>query len=558
MTTTSPARRGRRLTMVTASLALGALATVAMALAISYSIARVYRAAATDRRTQVEVVNLEGDAWGLHGVLGAAIDGAPLPTISRAIEAIGSDMDRSVREIRRLGSAASVAGLLTRLAGYRAAVEREFSRWRAGDVAQARARYVAQNRSMFEPLRETSSAARESLGRSAAAAERRGGSVTMAVLLVTGVAVFVLARQLSNYRRRRIVIATQDAEQRRFRALIERAPDLITMWSPAGDIIYDSPSVERLLGRAPEERVGTKAASIAHPDDQALLAKISEELRDDPGGSRVAEFRVRHADGTYRWIEGTATNLCEEPEVGGYVANYRIIDERKRGEEIRHGLMSRLIHAQEEERRRIAADIHDDSVQVMAAVQLRLHGLTRAVGEEERARTLQHLEETVRMAILRLRRLLFELRPASLDRDGLTAALAANLDLMARETGMRHSIESTLAREPGLDTRVVLYRVAQEALANVRKHSGARHVRVETSDHGGGALVRIVDDGVGFDPSRQGPAGHLGLAAMRERADEIGGWITVESAPGRGTTVSIWAPGAGERSADKAAEAGAA
>jgi signal transduction histidine kinase len=204
--------------------------------------------------------------------------------------------------------------------------------------------------------------------------------------------------------------------------------------------------------------------------------------------------------------------------------------------------MSRLIQAQEEERKRIAGDIHDDSVQVMAAVQLRLASLARAKSESDRDQALQYLDETVRLSIMRLRRLMFELRPASLDREGLTSALKANLELMSREIGIEHSVHSSLAEEPPLETRVVLYRIAQEALANIRKHSLANRVSVQLGEHLEGILVRISDDGAGFVTGTDSPAGHLGLAAMRERADDVSGWVQIDSAPGEGTTVNIWVP----------------
>jgi signal transduction histidine kinase len=266
------------------------------------------------------------------------------------------------------------------------------------------------------------------------------------------------------------------------------------------------------------------------------------DLAANPGESRTLETRVRHGDGEYRWVEATLTNLSRDPAVSAHVANYRIIDERKRAENLRQQLMSRVISAQEDERKRIAADIHDDSVQVMAAVQLRLHSLARTKGEAERQKALDYLEETVRLSITRLRRLMFELRPAALDRDGLASAIETNLQMMAGETGIEPSIHWSLASEPPLESRVVLYRIVQEALANVRKHAHAKHLSVSVEGSDDGILVRVADDGIGFAGPWENKPDHIGLAAMRERAEGISGWLRIESDPGRGTTVHVWAP----------------
>ena len=209
----------------------------------------------------------------------------------------------------------------------------------------------------------------------------------------------------------------------------------------------------------------------------------------------------------------------------------------------RRQLLGRLVHAQEEERTRIGEDIHDDSVQVMTAVGMRLQSLARRLEDEEDLRRVAELEEVVGRAVGRLRHLMFELRPPTLDRDGVGPALRLYLTQFTAESAIPHEFVDELPSEPPADARVVLYRVAQEALVNVRKHANASKVVVSLKPDGGGVRLRIVDDGIGLpDRAETARAGHLGLVAMRERAEMAGGRVIVSRNADRGTTVECWVP----------------
>jgi signal transduction histidine kinase len=209
----------------------------------------------------------------------------------------------------------------------------------------------------------------------------------------------------------------------------------------------------------------------------------------------------------------------------------------------RRRLMGRLVQAQEEERRKIAADIHDDSIQAMTAASLRLQQLRKHMTTPQQQELIARLDEAVRESITRLRRLMFDLRPPALDRIGLGAAMRELLDRMRAETDIDFSLDDRLATEPSTDLRVELYRITQEALVNVRKHSKATLVKVDVQRIERGYHIRVVDNGVGFDvAARAGKPGHIGLVAMRERATIAGGWWTVESRDGGGTVVDFWLP----------------
>jgi len=210
----------------------------------------------------------------------------------------------------------------------------------------------------------------------------------------------------------------------------------------------------------------------------------------------------------------------------------------------RRRLLADIVHAQEEERRRLAGDIHDDAVQAMTAVLLRIGLLGSRLDKPDQISLVEELEESIRDTIGRLRRLIAGLSPPELDRAGLAPAVRSALDQLKLEFKIDYSLENRLIREPGPEARTIAYRIVQEALANTRKHSGATRVDVvlETQEHG--LCTSVTDDGLGFDVEATLAVvrpGHLGLKAMRERAELAEGWLQIESQPGE-TVIKFWIP----------------
>ncbi len=216
----------------------------------------------------------------------------------------------------------------------------------------------------------------------------------------------------------------------------------------------------------------------------------------------------------------------------------------------RQQLLERVVTAQEQERQRIAEDLHDDSVQLLVAIGLRLGVVRRHLPEpappelQAALARLASLEEEVARAIGRLRHLIFELHPSHLEDSGLGAALQVYLERLAApdETPRYELVDRcTTTLPPHLGH--ALYRMAQEAIANARTHAHAQTVTVVVEDDDDGVLLSVSDDGIGFVPEavRTRP-GHLGLTAMRERAAMAGGWCRIDSAPQHGTRVRCWVP----------------
>jgi signal transduction histidine kinase len=211
----------------------------------------------------------------------------------------------------------------------------------------------------------------------------------------------------------------------------------------------------------------------------------------------------------------------------------------------RRRLAADLVDAEEKERNRIAAEVHDDSLQVLSALDIRLQTMLRGEKDEERREQLDSAHEILRLASERLRNLVFDLRPPELERVGLSAVLRASLERLSAESGIEVELHDELETPPPSDGGIVVYRITQEALANVRKHARATRAVVTLVQQDGGCLVQIRDDGRGFDPAESAGEGskHFGLTVMRERAETVGGWIRVESLLGEGTVVEAWVPG---------------
>jgi len=226
----------------------------------------------------------------------------------------------------------------------------------------------------------------------------------------------------------------------------------------------------------------------------------------------------------------------------------QLVHHLRRSDDQRRALLSRLVRAQEEERARIAVDVHDDSVQTMTAVGMRLATLRRRVSDPESLTLIAHLEQTVANSIGQLRRLLFDLHPGALDTPGgLATVLGESLDRLKEETGATVTFLANLGADPPAEARAICYRIAQEALANVRKHAKAAAVELLMETRDRGVHVRLHDDGIGFSPRSDDTHahGHLGLASMIERAEMAGGWCRVDGEGGSGTTVEFWLPGSG-------------
>jgi signal transduction histidine kinase len=217
---------------------------------------------------------------------------------------------------------------------------------------------------------------------------------------------------------------------------------------------------------------------------------------------------------------------------------HEVIADMEKVDEQRRLLLSHVVHAQEDERTRIANDIHDDPLQKLVAAKMQTELMQRSPGDLE---DLTRLSETIRSCIASLRLLLFDLRPPILDAEGVGPAISYVLERW--DADIEFDVRDDLLRDIPIESRVILYRIAHEALSNARKHADASRLDIEIKARGNDYLMQISDDGVGFDPLEVATRpGHMGLAAMRERAEMAGGRIDLHSLPGSGTALKVWLP----------------
>jgi PAS domain S-box-containing protein len=341
------------------------------------------------------------------------------------------------------------------------------------------------------------------------------------------------------------------ANERQFGALFDSAPDAIVIADADGRIVFANQQTIRLFGYTSEELIGIRVESLLperfHQRHVKHRANYLRAPTTRPMGTGL-ELAGRRKDGSEFPVDISLSSA--QSEEGKLVTAFiRDITERVAQAELerelaaRRAVLGHLVSAAEDERQRIANDIHDDSIQAITAAGIRLQLLRRALNEPKQQELLDDLAETIQLSISRLRHLLFELRPPALDSEGLSSALLMYLDQAAAQSATTFTLEDRLTVQPPARTRLILYRMAQEALMNVRKHANAATAVVTLEQRDGGYQMRVVDDGTGFDPAKTTDTpGHLGLFAMRERAELAAGRLRLDSAPGRGTTVEAWIP----------------
>jgi len=361
-------------------------------------------------------------------------------------------------------------------------------------------------------------------------------------LLFTAAPFMVLAALVEEHEQDALVLRESE---KRFRLLADSSPSLIWMSGTDKLCTFFNQGWLKFTGQPLEQELGEGWLSGVHPDDQdhcrrlysaSFNARVDFEL----------EYRLRRFDGEYRWLVDFGVPRFESDGTFlGYIGSCIDITDRKTSEESLHALTGRLISAQEEERARIARELHDDFSQRLALLGIGLGQLWKKLSPQEveqRNSVLEMLRGTKEMSS-DLHTLSHQLHSSKLEHVGLVSALHG----LCKDFSEKYKIEVQFTEcefpiDAPKDVALCLFRVAQEALGNVIKHSGAREAQVEIRSNASGISLRISDQGKGFDPAIKNPAAGIGLIGMTERLRLVGGRLLVTSETDCGTAILAEVP----------------
>ncbi len=362
---------------------------------------------------------------------------------------------------------------------------------------------------------------------------------------------FASLRRERDYRMR-LETAQEEVKksEERYRQLFENANDAIWIHDLDGNFVTVNRAAEEMTGYSAQELLGMNVKSFLSEESLDLAHRIRSKLLNNEMVEQPYEQRIRRRDGSEAFLQLATSLVLDKGEAVAFQHIARDITEQKRMNENLHLYLQQANRAQEEERKRISHELHDDTVQELVVLSRQLDALAtggKGISDEARQR-LEELWQRTDNILQGVRRLSQDLRPAALDRLGLLPAvewLAASvkeysgIDTTVNFVGKEHRLPEEVA--------IALFRVTQEALRNVWRHSGATRAEITVEFEDKKARVSIKDNGKGFEvPDKMGDLaqhGKLGLAGMHERAQFIGGTLMAHSEPGKGTTITVEAPG---------------
>jgi PAS domain S-box-containing protein len=371
--------------------------------------------------------------------------------------------------------------------------------------------------------------------------------ILIGIVLISG----ITALRLALIYRRRLSRAQNELKVSagRYRYLFENAHDAIWIHDLEGNYVTVNKATEKLTGYSQAELLRMNVKSFLSEESLELAHKIRRKLLNNETVEQPYEQRVFRRDGSDAYIQMATSLVLDKGKPVAFQHIARDITEQRRMNENLRFYFQQATRAQEEERKRISHELHDDTVQSLVVLSRQLDALANdpTLSAENRAR-LEQLWHQTDSVVQGVRRLSQDLRPAALDRLGLLPAVEM---LAAEVTGYSNVATKvkTLGKEHRLpeEVAIALFRITQEALRNVWRHSDATRADITIDFTNGRTKITVSDNGKGFQiPEKMSDLakhGKLGLAGMQERAQLVGGTLTVQSKPGGGTAVTVEAPG---------------
>jgi PAS domain S-box-containing protein len=345
----------------------------------------------------------------------------------------------------------------------------------------------------------------------------------------------------------------RESEQR-FRQLAENIEEVYWSWTREPvELLYVSPAYERIWGRDRQALYKNPLSwrEAVHPDDRERVIQATT----GPPDARVdMNYRIIRPDGEVRWMRERIFPITgRDGSINRWIGVTDDITENKQAEEAlklanrRLQILSRRrIQVQEEERRLLAIELHDQMGQTLTATRLALEAAKRARRAPKREEQLKQATDLINQMMQQVRRMSFGLRPPVLDDLGLIAALRSLLTDSAKQNGWVIEFREPVTFQiPDDEVATACFRIVLEALTNVIRHAKAKKVSMEIHPTEEQFSVNLCDDGVGFDMAeseKRIQRDHLGLVGMNERASAVGGTFRCRSAPAAGTEITIVLP----------------
>lgn len=336
---------------------------------------------------------------------------------------------------------------------------------------------------------------------------------------------------------RRIADELRSSEAR-YRFLLERSPDLIWSTDSEGNITFMSDSLERMTGWRPDEVAGQHYSLLLDPQSAEEASGSWVAAAQQPRREQRLRLHLVHRDGRRIPAEMHGVGKHVDGIFAGAHGSVRDMTDQDRLERDLRRQAGELAASQE--RAHLARELHDSVTQALFSMTLTTRSVELLLERDTAAaaQKLTELRELERDALAEMRGLIFELRPGSLEQDGLVQALRTHAAAVQGRTGLSVLVEAEPIDRLPLEVEDALYRIAQEALHNVVKHASATSACIRLSAEDGSVRMTVDDDGSGFVEADV-PRGHLGLAGMRSRAEQLGGRLLVSSRRGEGTVIEV-------------------
>jgi len=371
----------------------------------------------------------------------------------------------------------------------------------------------------------------------------------MELLTAVGTQVATAIENARLYEKERSAVQQLATSERNYRQLFENANDAIWVHDLEGNITETNEAAGRLVGYSIKELSTMNVKRFLSEESLGLSKEIQHRLLQKETIEQPYEQRLIRRDGTEAILKLTTSLVTEDGKPVGFQHIARDVTKERRMQDSLRYYLNQITKVQEEERKRIARDLHDDTSQVLYALSRQVDNFTRGNMDltADIASFLKKLRQQLNNALEGIRRFTQELRPPMLDDLGLVSTLRWEAGEIGKRTGMKTDlIVVGDERRFSAEAELLTFRIVQEALRNIEKHAQASKAEVEIKFDEGKTTVSVIDNGKGFDLegglAELPRAGKLGLAGMEERVRLLEGNMKIESKPGKGTRVMIELP----------------